>query len=70
MSDTVLVKLSCNDFLRYIYIYIYKGAQAIGMGQEAQSVAEAADLYTKANHILGYMFPLLVTNYSFLFFFI
>ncbi|KAF2604184.1 hypothetical protein F2Q70_00025430, partial [Brassica cretica] len=30
------------------------GAQAIGMGKEAQSVAAAADLYTKANHILGY----------------
>ena len=36
-------------------IYIYKGAQAIGMGKEAQSVAAAADLYTKANHILGYV---------------
>ncbi|RID66680.1 hypothetical protein BRARA_D01802 [Brassica rapa] len=36
------------------FLFPGQGAQAIGMGQEAQSVAAAADLYTKANHILGY----------------
>ncbi|KAF8052800.1 hypothetical protein N665_1504s0008 [Sinapis alba] len=36
------------------FLFPGQGAQAIGMGQEAQSVAAAADLYNKANHILGY----------------
>ncbi|KAG2327578.1 hypothetical protein Bca4012_036589 [Brassica carinata] len=36
------------------FLFPGQGAQAIGMGKEAQSVAAAADLYTKANHILGY----------------
>lgn len=42
---------------------ISQGAQAVGMGKEAQSVAAAGELYNKANHILGYVcsvpFPLL-----------
>ncbi|KAJ4903260.1 hypothetical protein Rs2_17211 [Raphanus sativus] len=36
------------------FLFPGQGAQAIGMGQEAQSVAPAAELYKKANHILGY----------------
>ncbi|KAG5396769.1 hypothetical protein IGI04_018583 [Brassica rapa subsp. trilocularis] len=36
------------------FLFPGQGAQAIGMGKEAQSVAAAADLYTKANNILGY----------------
>lgn len=31
----------------------FKGAQAVGMGKEAQSVLAAANLYKKANDILG-----------------
>lgn len=30
-----------------------KGAQAVGMGVEAQKVPAAAELYTRANDILG-----------------
>lgn len=30
-----------------------QGAQAVGMGKEAQSVAAAGELYKKANDILG-----------------
>lgn len=39
----------------YLYLYFAKlqGAQAVGMGSEAQSVPAAADLYKKANDILG-----------------
>ncbi|WJX12646.1 [acyl-carrier-protein] S-malonyltransferase [Trifolium repens] len=32
----------------------YKGAQAVGMGKEAQNVPSAAVLYKKANEILGF----------------
>ena len=31
-----------------------QGAQAVGMGKEAQNVPTAAELYKKANDILGY----------------
>lgn len=31
----------------------FQGAQAIGMGKEAQNVPSAAILYKKANEILG-----------------
>lgn len=31
-----------------------QGAQAVGMGKDAQSVPTAAELYKKANDILGY----------------
>jgi [acyl-carrier-protein] S-malonyltransferase len=30
-----------------------QGAQAVGMGKEAQNVPTAAELYKKANDILG-----------------
>ncbi|XP_065847802.1 uncharacterized protein [Euphorbia lathyris] len=36
------------------FLFPGQGAQAIGMGKEAQSVPAAADLYKKANDILGY----------------
>ncbi|CAH8282296.1 unnamed protein product [Eruca vesicaria subsp. sativa] len=36
------------------FLFPGQGAQAIGMGKEAQSVASAGELYKKANHILGY----------------
>ncbi|RVW56850.1 Malonyl-CoA-acyl carrier protein transacylase, mitochondrial [Vitis vinifera] len=42
-----LLVLSCYEVLS-------NGAQAVGMGSEAQSVPAAADLYKKANDILGF----------------
>nr|AGD95011.1 malonyl-CoA:Acyl carrier protein transacylase [Linum usitatissimum] len=36
------------------FLFPGQGAQAVGMGKEAQSVAAAAELYKKANDILGY----------------
>jgi hypothetical protein len=32
---------------------MYQGAQAVGMGAEAQTVPAAAELFKKANDILG-----------------
>ncbi|CAI0381904.1 unnamed protein product [Linum tenue] len=36
------------------FLFPGQGAQAVGMGKEAQSVSAAAELYKKANDILGY----------------
>ncbi|XP_050219248.1 uncharacterized protein LOC126669744 [Mercurialis annua] len=36
------------------FLFPGQGAQAVGMGKEAQNVASAAELYKKANDILGY----------------
>ncbi|XP_024003680.1 uncharacterized protein LOC18026863 isoform X2 [Eutrema salsugineum] len=36
------------------FLFPGQGAQAVGMGKEAQSVAAAEELYKKANDILGY----------------
>ncbi|GLU02591.1 hypothetical protein SLE2022_198360 [Rubroshorea leprosula] len=36
------------------FLFPGQGAQAVGMGKEAQSVPAAAELYKKANDILGY----------------
>ncbi|XP_010469886.1 PREDICTED: uncharacterized protein LOC104749872 [Camelina sativa] len=36
------------------FLFPGQGAQAVGMGKEAQSVAAAGELYKKANDILGY----------------
>ncbi|XP_061960256.1 uncharacterized protein LOC133681136 [Populus nigra] len=36
------------------FLFPGQGAQAVGMGKEAQSVSAAAQLYEKANDILGY----------------
>ncbi|CAN1266472.1 Malonyl-CoA-acyl carrier protein transacylase, mitochondrial [Linum perenne] len=36
------------------FLFPGQGAQSVGMGKEAQSVAAAAELYKKANDILGY----------------
>uniref|UniRef100_A0A5B7BC27 Putative malonyl-CoA:ACP transacylase n=1 Tax=Davidia involucrata TaxID=16924 RepID=A0A5B7BC27_DAVIN len=36
------------------FLFPGQGAQAVGMGQEAQNVPAAADLYKKANDILGF----------------
>jgi len=33
----------------------FQGAQAVGMGKEAQNVPAAALLFSKANDILGYL---------------
>lgn len=44
-----------------------QGAQAVGMGKEAQSVAAAGELYKKANDILGYVPLLKVGTFLFVF---
>ncbi|XP_010557191.1 PREDICTED: uncharacterized protein LOC104826277 isoform X1 [Tarenaya hassleriana] len=36
------------------FLFPGQGAQAVGMGKEAQSVSSAGELYKKANDILGY----------------
>ncbi|KAH9309176.1 hypothetical protein KI387_037087 [Taxus chinensis] len=36
------------------FLFPGQGAQAVGMGKDAQSVPAAADLFTRANEILGY----------------
>lgn len=36
-----------------LFYVLSQGAQAVGMGKEAQSVPAAAELYKKANDILG-----------------
>ncbi|KAJ4840476.1 hypothetical protein Tsubulata_000388 [Turnera subulata] len=38
----------------FAFLFPGQGAQAVGMGKEAQSVAAAAELYKRANDILGY----------------
>lgn len=47
-------------YLLGLYVYLLsrlylsvKGAQAVGMGLEAQKVPAAAELYKRANDILG-----------------
>lgn len=35
------------------FLFPGQGAQAVGMGKEAQSVPAAAELYKKANDIIG-----------------
>jgi [acyl-carrier-protein] S-malonyltransferase len=37
----------------FLLFFVTQGAQAVGMGKEAQSVPAAAELYKKANDILG-----------------
>ncbi|KAJ8751278.1 hypothetical protein K2173_016459 [Erythroxylum novogranatense] len=44
------------------FLFPGQGAQVVGMGKEAQSVAAAADLYKRANEILGYDLLELCTN--------
>ncbi|XP_006828113.2 malonyl-CoA-acyl carrier protein transacylase, mitochondrial [Amborella trichopoda] len=45
----VSVKCDCKDF-----VILSQGAQAVGMGKDAQSVQAGAELFLKANEILGY----------------
>lgn len=35
-------------------VILFQGAQAVGMGQEAHKVPAAAELFNKANEILGW----------------
>jgi len=44
-----------------------QGAQAVGMGKEAQSVGAAGELYKKANDILGYVPLFKVETFLFVF---
>uniref|UniRef100_A0A2P2IX03 Malonyl CoA:ACP transacylase n=2 Tax=Rhizophora mucronata TaxID=61149 RepID=A0A2P2IX03_RHIMU len=44
------------------FLFPGQGAQAVGMGKEGQGVPAAADLYKKANDILGYDLLELCTN--------
>jgi hypothetical protein len=49
--------MSFDDVLHIFVLYCFykmsQGAQAVGMGKEAQNVPTAAELYKKANDILG-----------------
>lgn len=38
-----------------IFFKIIQGAQTVGMGASVQSVPAAADLFQRANNILGYV---------------
>lgn len=44
--------LNQMPLIHFIFILL-QGAQAVGMGQEAHKVPAAAELYNKANEILG-----------------
>lgn len=49
---------SSYDFLILLWSLFFsslsQGAQAVGMGKESHSVPAAADLFNRANDILGY----------------
>ncbi|ESR38403.1 hypothetical protein CICLE_v10028558mg [Citrus x clementina] len=45
-----------------LFYVLSQGAQAVGMGKEAQSVPAAAELYKKANDILGFDLLEICTN--------
>ena len=58
-----MVQLSCFEsnafFFTALFMYVsiffsFQGAQAVGMGKEALNIRAAAELFDKANHILGY----------------
>lgn len=52
-SDLAMQGINVDPAYLYLYFAKLQGAQAVGMGSEAQSVPAAADLYKKANDILG-----------------
>ncbi|GLJ37303.1 hypothetical protein SUGI_0756700 [Cryptomeria japonica] len=60
MSSAVGAHTSVSDalFVDYkptsAFLFPGQGAQAVGMGKDAQSVPDAANLFTRANEILGY----------------
>lgn len=48
------VILQCTSYFFVFFLFLMsQGAQAVGMGKDAQNVPAAAELYKKANDILG-----------------
>ena len=46
----------CAASFMCVYAFFFsQGAQAVGMGKEALNVRAAAELFDKANDILGYL---------------
>jgi hypothetical protein len=53
-----IILITTRDFLYgaiTIWRFSFQGAQAVGMGKEALNVQAAAELFNKANDILGYL---------------
>lgn len=52
--SAILIRIEKESVSTKLFDFMcFQGAQAIGMGKEAQNVPAAAILYKKANEILG-----------------